>query len=89
MAGDIAGGGVSGGAKNHFFALDVAFTLLLLIEVASLIFGLERSVSSAVGKQIEIFSPLGYCIKHIGYSLRPFWQHSHTSIWPVLPDQSR
>ena len=41
---------------NHFFAVDFTFKLLLLNELAALIFGLAHSVANAVGKQIEILS---------------------------------
>jgi hypothetical protein len=41
---------------NHFFAVDIAFTLLLLFETVALVFSLAQSVSSSVGKQFEIFS---------------------------------
>jgi len=47
-----------GGAvpTNHFYAIDVAFTLFLAFEVVSLVFGLATSVSDALGKQFEVFS---------------------------------
>lgn len=41
---------------NHFYAIDVAFTLFLAFEVVSLVFGLATSVSDALGKQFEVFS---------------------------------
>lgn len=41
---------------NHFYAIDVAFTLFLVFELASLVFGLATSVSDALGKQFEVFS---------------------------------
>ncbi len=41
---------------NHFHAFDVAFTLLLIVEIVELVFGLATSVAGAVGKQFEIFS---------------------------------
>lgn len=41
---------------THFFAVEVAFTLLLLTEVVSLIFGLTRSFSRSIGIQLEILS---------------------------------
>lgn len=41
---------------NHFFAVDIAFTLLLLFETVALVFSLARSVANSVGKQFEIFS---------------------------------
>ena len=41
---------------NHFYAIDVAFTLFLVVEVIGLVFGLASSVAEAAGKQLEIFS---------------------------------
>ena len=41
---------------NHFHAFDVAFTLLLIVEIVELVFGLATSVAGSVGKQFEIFS---------------------------------
>lgn len=41
---------------NHFYAVDFTFKLLLLAELAALIFGLAHSVANSVGKQIEILS---------------------------------
>jgi hypothetical protein len=42
--------------RNHFHAVELAFTLLLSYEVAGLVFALAQSVSSAAGKQFEILS---------------------------------
>lgn len=41
---------------NHFYAVDVAFSLFLVFEVIGLVFGLATSVADALGKQFEIFS---------------------------------
>jgi len=41
---------------SHFYAVDLAFTLLLLVEVVELTLGLARSVADALGKQLEILS---------------------------------
>ncbi len=41
---------------NHFFAVELAFTLLLLTELLALIFVLPNSVGVSVGKQLEILS---------------------------------
>jgi hypothetical protein len=41
---------------NHFYAVDVAFTLFLFFEVIDLVLGLATSVADALGKQFEIFS---------------------------------
>jgi hypothetical protein len=42
--------------SNHFEAILLPFTLLLLTEVISLVFALAQSVAVAVGKQLEIMS---------------------------------
>ncbi|MEO0650796.1 MAG: hypothetical protein AAFZ65_08960 [Planctomycetota bacterium] len=41
---------------NHLAAISWVFTILLIIEVLDLIFGLAESVANALGKQLEIFS---------------------------------
>jgi hypothetical protein len=41
---------------NHFYAVEIAFTLLLFAEVVSLVFALTRSFSRSVGIQLEILS---------------------------------
>ncbi|MDH5508201.1 MAG: hypothetical protein OEZ02_13345 [Anaerolineae bacterium] len=41
---------------NHLAAIALAFTLLLVLEVVSLVLSLARSVSDSVGKQFEILS---------------------------------
>lgn len=43
-------------ARNHLVAIELAFTLLLAFEVVGLVLALSRSVSQAVGKQMEILS---------------------------------
>ena len=41
---------------NHFYAISFAFTVVLILEVVSLIFTLPCSFSKSVGKQFEILS---------------------------------
>lgn len=41
---------------NHFGAIDLAFTLLLVIEVLGLVVALADSVANSVGKQFELLS---------------------------------
>lgn len=41
---------------NHFFAIDLAFTVLLVVEILGLIFAFPRSVAASVGKQFEVLS---------------------------------
>lgn len=42
--------------RSHFLAVDVAFTLLLGIELVGLVFALGRSVAGSVGKQLELLA---------------------------------
>lgn len=42
--------------SNHFYAVQAAFTVVLILEVISLIFTLPCSFSRSVGKQFEILS---------------------------------
>ena len=42
--------------SNHFYAVNLAFSLLLVLEVLSLIFVLSTSVSKSLGKQFEILT---------------------------------
>lgn len=41
---------------NPFFAIDISFTILLILELLSLIFVLPKSVAQSVGKQFELLS---------------------------------
>ena len=41
---------------NPFFAIEISFTLLLILELLSLIFVLPESVAKSVGKQFELLS---------------------------------
>jgi hypothetical protein len=41
---------------SHFYAVEIAFYLLLGYEVVGLVFAIARSVANAAGKQFEIFS---------------------------------
>ncbi|MBI9081274.1 MAG: hypothetical protein JEY79_16225 [Pseudodesulfovibrio sp.] len=54
-------GWISGGMAemiptSHYMAINLAFTLVLILEVISLIFTLPCSISKAVGKQFEILA---------------------------------
>ena len=42
--------------ENHFYAVHLAFSMLLVIEVVGLVFVIARSVADSVGKQFEILS---------------------------------
>ncbi len=41
---------------RHFYAVDFAFTLLLMLELVSLVFALGASVADSLGKQFEVVS---------------------------------
>jgi len=42
--------------RNHFFAVQAAFTVVLILEVISLVFTIPCSFSKSVGKQFEILA---------------------------------
>jgi len=52
----ISLGGLDDFFSNPFFAIEIAFTLLLILELLSLIFVLPKSVAKSVGKQFEVLS---------------------------------
>jgi len=43
-------------STNHFVAINVAFTLFLVVELIGLVVGLATSVAKTAGKQFEVFS---------------------------------
>ena len=59
--------------RNHFYAVNLAFTLVLILEVISLIFTLPCSFSKSVGKQFEILSLilLRDAFKELSYFTEP------------------
>lgn len=70
---------------SHFAAIEWAFSLLLVVEIIGLVFGLAGSVSRALGKQFEILSLilLRESFKLFSKFEEPLeWQ----SIEPVLPE---
>jgi hypothetical protein len=74
---------------NHFYAIDVAFTLYLVVEVVGLVFGLATSVADALGKQFEIFSLilLRQSFKELVHFSEPIqWKLEDTSIFFGIPD---
>lgn len=54
--GMIVGGAAELIPTSHYMAINLAFTLVLILEVVSLIFTLPCSISKAVGKQFEILA---------------------------------
>lgn len=75
--------------RSHFHAVELAFTLLLSFEVASLVFAIAKSVSIAAGKQFEIFSLilLRRSFEAFGALDEPVhWEHATAVVWPMLSD---
>ncbi|PID77341.1 MAG: hypothetical protein CSB24_02000 [Deltaproteobacteria bacterium] len=59
--------------KNHFHAVQMAFTVVLILEVISLIFTIPCSFSKSVGKQFEILSMIlmRNAFKELSYFAEP------------------
>jgi len=66
---------------SHYYAINIAFSMLLAIEVLALVFSLANSVSDSVGKQFEILSLilLRHSFKEIIYFKEPL-------IWAEAPE---
>ncbi len=74
---------------NHFFAIEFAFTFLLIIEIMSMIFVLSHSVSTSLAKQFEIFSLilLRQAFKDFGEFTEPFiWDENIHQVIKMLAD---
>jgi hypothetical protein len=67
--------------RSHFFAISVAFTVLLYLEVIDLVFGMSRSFSKSVGKQFEIFSLI-----LLRQSFKDFTGLPEPLQWPASPE---
>lgn len=52
----LAGTRIEEHIYNHFFAIELAFTLLLLTELLSLVFTMPNSIAESVGKQFTPYS---------------------------------
>ena len=75
--------------KSHFEAVTNAFTLLLLIEVLSLVFILPRSVANALGKQLELLALifLRKAFTEFGSFGEPItWERASESIYVIVAD---
>lgn len=48
--------GAAGVPRSHFFAVDVAFTLLLALELVGLVLAIGQSVAASMGKQLELLA---------------------------------
>jgi len=74
---------------NHFFAVEITFTVLLLTEVISLVFALTRSFSRSIGVQLEILSLilLRDTFKYFTTFSEPLeWEQVSESITPMAID---
>lgn len=74
---------------RHFYAVDTAFTLLLLLEVVSLIFSLSHSFSDSLGKQFEIFSLI--LLRETFHGFKEFgepiqWENVRAGLLPMAAD---
>ncbi|MBG0777492.1 MAG: hypothetical protein H0S85_13795 [Desulfovibrionaceae bacterium] len=69
---------------NHFHAVGLAFTLVLVLEVVGLVFTLPCSLSKSVGKQLEILALilLRNAFKELAFFPEPI---ALESVGPVLP----
>lgn len=72
---------------GHFFAVEIAITLLLSWEVVGLVFGIAQSVSNAAGKQFEIFSLilLRHSFEEFGHLGEPIvWEQAKEPVVRML-----
>lgn len=67
--------------QNHFYAVEIAFTVLLFTEVVSLIFGLTRSFSRSIGIQLEIL-----CLILLRDTFKQFTAFSEPLEWESILD---
>lgn len=74
---------------NHFFSIQAAFTVVLILEVISLIFTLPCSFSKSVGKQFEILSLIliRNAFKELSYLPEPItFAGNHEAILRIVSD---
>lgn len=74
---------------NHFYAVKLAFDLLLLLEVLGLVFNLASSVANSMGKQFEILSLilLRSSFKEFVHFTEPIeWETAANSVQNILSD---
>jgi len=67
--------------SNPFFAIEISFTLLLILELLSLIFVLPESVAKSVGKQFELLSLI---FMRAGFKE---FSHIHSFDWNTFPKE--
>ena len=76
-------------AMKHYSAIEVAFVVLLSVEVISLIFSLPKSLARSVQKQFEIISLilLRNAFKEFSNFSEPIdWANSYDTIFHILSD---
>ncbi|MEW5877020.1 MAG: hypothetical protein AB1751_03015 [Acidobacteriota bacterium] len=75
--------------KNHFYAVSLAFTFLLLVELVALVLSLATSVTASLGKQLEIFSLIllrNVFKEFTGFSEPVGWTQAAPSVVPMVAD---
>lgn len=75
--------------KNHYFAIELSFTVLLIFELLSIVFALPRSVSSSMGIQMEILSLilLRSAFKEFSHLAEPIsWDGLQNSVYVMISD---
>jgi hypothetical protein len=73
--------------KSHYMAINLAFTLVLILEVLGMIFTLPGSLSRALGKQFEILALifLRNAFKELAVLPEPIsLSHHHEVLWHIL-----
>ena len=78
-------------STNYFYAVNFAFTLLLVFEVVELVFSMAHSVAGSVGKQFEILSLilLRSSFKEFTYFNQPIdWHEVGEPMRHILSDAS-
>ena len=75
--------------ENHFFAIQAAFTVVLILEIISLIFTIPCSFSKSVGKQFEILSLIlmRNAFKELSYLPEPItFLGNEDAVWRIISD---
>ena len=72
--------------SNPFFSIEISFTLLLILELLSLIFVLPKSVAKSVGKQLELLSLIFIraTFKEFSHITDFNWDHMTTPILNMI-----
>jgi hypothetical protein len=77
--------------SSHYYAINVAFSMLLGLEVLGLVFSLANSVADSVGKQFEILSLilLRHSFKEFIYFNEPLmWEEASKPVLHILSNAS-